>query len=1254
MASNTTQLTIKINGLEVEHTMKGLGKEIGNIKKELKELNASDPNFKTKQAELQKQLKDTRGEYDKLKTAIYGANNATDNYVKGINKSSGASSMFKNGLAGVGAGIAAAFTIDKVLELGKAIYDNVERVRELKTELSAISGLDGVELRNATTGTMGLADTYKVESKEVMLAANAMSKQLKISYADALAEIKRGFQEGANASGDMLNQIKEYAPFIKEIGGDTKDFVNIIKSGMIDGVWNDKAIDAVKEFSLRFREMTTTTRDALVNLGLNVDDMQRKIASGQMTYMDAMMQVSKEMSKLGNNSMVTGQVLADVFGGPGEDAGFAYIANLHKMNDGVSNLTHAQLEFNRVKAIELEANEKSAMLFEALTGEGSKLNEFLANGKLALVDFTAALFGIEQARASDDIRDQQVALRLLQSELLSTNVTTERRKQILNDLQALYPSIFSNLDLEVATNEQLSSAIDKVNDSLSNKYQLQKINEGVEDAAKDSADANLDLAEAKIKLKEEISRLASEYSIKIPVEIQQKSLIEQSAWLENQLSGKTKNFSFELKSLEGATKMLTWAVRDAGEYAEELKKAEQHAAKLKEHMFGISPLQQKANETISNLSDNLTNILNGRINQLENGASNADAGRADEIKQQARDAAAAQKRAESERAREAKRNAEQLKRERESLHKELLKAEEDFQKKLKSARTAEEQATIDLMKNGIEKELEIIRFGKDQKIQGLNDEIKELEKLQKEFQDKANRADKLGSKDDAKKFRDLAKEQVDIIVSKNATIFSIEEKSAADSLIVYSKYRGKEIEMRQKAHDDLIKNIQTQQNEELAQATTLEEAKEILRSKYGVEQLNHITTISDARNEIMKEQNKKMLDEQLNAFEVELQEIIQLLNDDAFARENGLQILTDEDRDKQIENLKQLGLAISEVKVAISGEKALSDDEKAARNENVRKELRSGLDILGFSADDWATAFEGLEKAQPGLEKLGAALKLTEMALQSVSNAWGMMVDAQNSALERQVKKYEASADKKSNALKKQLDEGYISQETYNAQIEALEEDLAARKSEISYKQAMNDWRFQLMNGIANTALGVTKALASTPPPGNFALAALVGGLGAVQTGVIMANKPNRAFYNVGGRTTSLGYTDETGHEVAGVVHANEYVVPEWMHQIPVVANMVEFMEAIRTGGGAVASNATSSYAEGGAVTPTENKSAVNDLSIVSSVIDQFNQNLQLNNQLLEHLISNGVELQMDMKSAQRLNHQLDKTKKYISQAKKS
>lgn len=108
-------------------------------------------------------------------------------------------------------------------------------------------------------------------------------------------------------------------------------------------------------------------------------------------------------------------------------------------------------------------------------------------------------------------------------------------------------------------------------------------------------------------------------------------------------------------------------------------------------------------------------------------------------------------------------------------------------------------------------------------------------------------------------------------------------------------------------------------------------------------------------------------------------------------------------------------------------------------------------------------------------------------------------------------------------------------------------------------------WVNDLASAISNTAKGVTSALGVFPPPLGIALAAIVGGLGAVQIGVVGANKPKPIpTFASGGYTNGLGFTDNTGHQVAGVVHANEYVIPSSILSTNEGKSIASMLEAMR------------------------------------------------------------------------------------------
>lgn len=73
--------------------------------------------------------------------------------------------------------------------------------------------------------------------------------------------------------------------------------------------------------------------------------------------------------------------------------------------------------------------------------------------------------------------------------------------------------------------------------------------------------------------------------------------------------------------------------------------------------------------------------------------------------------------------------------------------------------------------------------------------------------------------------------------------------------------------------------------------------------------------------------------------------------------------------------------------------------------------------------------------------------------------------------------------------------------------IENLNAELAAKKAAIDKKVARNEQRIAIVRAVIDTALAVSKALGSAPPPFNFVLAGLSAAAGAVQIATIKSQK---------------------------------------------------------------------------------------------------------------------------------------------------
>jgi hypothetical protein len=114
--------------------------------------------------------------------------------------------------------------------------------------------------------------------------------------------------------------------------------------------------------------------------------------------------------------------------------------------------------------------------------------------------------------------------------------------------------------------------------------------------------------------------------------------------------------------------------------------------------------------------------------------------------------------------------------------------------------------------------------------------------------------------------------------------------------------------------------------------------------------------------------------------------------------------------------------------------------------------------------------------------------------------------------------------------------DGEIGYEEYQEKLSDIEDKSAKQR----HKIAMWEWGVQLVQAIANTAQGITKAIAQGGVAG-IALGALVGAAGAAQIALITANKPVAPpSFATGG---IVGGTSYTGDRVQANVNSGEMIL---------------------------------------------------------------------------------------------------------------
>lgn len=256
---------------------------------------------------------------------------------EGMDGASGIIPGLKNGISGLNGALKATlanpimlaiFGVTKIAGGLKFWFDYNKGLSEATRLTEQFTGLSGDELISYRDNVQAVADVYGKEFTDVLQSANALSKQFGITNEEAIEIIKDGFVSGADVSGNFLDTVKEYPAFFREAGLSASEFVAISTEAVKQGVFSDKGVDAIKEATIRLREMSASTSEALAGIGLSGEEIQRAMADGSMTAFDAIQKVSEKLNELPETSSAVGTAVADIFGGAGEDAGLQYLKTL--------------------------------------------------------------------------------------------------------------------------------------------------------------------------------------------------------------------------------------------------------------------------------------------------------------------------------------------------------------------------------------------------------------------------------------------------------------------------------------------------------------------------------------------------------------------------------------------------------------------------------------------------------------------------------------------------------------------------------------------------------------------------------------------------------------------------------------------------------------------------------------------------------------------------------------------------------------
>lgn len=272
-------------------------------------------------------------------------------------------------------------------------YDYNAGLVEATRLTEQFTGKSGDDLKAFRNEVQAVADSFNADFRETLIATNALSKQFGISANEALQLVKDGFLAGGDANGEFLDTLKEYPAYFKEAGISADQFVAIVTQTNKMGIFSDKGVDAIKEANLSLREMTTATAAALDGIGISSEQVQKDLQTGTKTTFDVIQDVSAKLAELPDNAATVGAAIADIFGGPGEDAGLQYLRTLKDISTNMDEVKGkagvlAQLQEEQLQS-QIELQNALSGLFDAIGGNFETLTTqakvFVNQGLTAII-----------------------------------------------------------------------------------------------------------------------------------------------------------------------------------------------------------------------------------------------------------------------------------------------------------------------------------------------------------------------------------------------------------------------------------------------------------------------------------------------------------------------------------------------------------------------------------------------------------------------------------------------------------------------------------------------------------------------------------------------------------------------------------------------------------------------------------------------------------------------------------------------------
>lgn len=255
---------------------------------------------------------------------------------------------------------------------GEGYGDIAEAIKQASQNGLIYEDATQAEIEALTRDLMTVSDVLDQDLGMTSQAVGAMLRNgLAKDANEAFDILTRGVQQGVDKAGDLMETFQEYSTLFRDLGIDAGTATGLLSQGLKAGARDaDFVADALKEFAIRGQDASETSKAAFEMIGLNAEEMTRKVASGGPEAAQALDEVLDGLRGM-EDPVAKNAAAVGLFGTKAEDLGDALFAlDPSTAVQGLGDIAGA-----------------TEKLGEAYDNPAQKIENFKRRGLQALTDF---------------------------------------------------------------------------------------------------------------------------------------------------------------------------------------------------------------------------------------------------------------------------------------------------------------------------------------------------------------------------------------------------------------------------------------------------------------------------------------------------------------------------------------------------------------------------------------------------------------------------------------------------------------------------------------------------------------------------------------------------------------------------------------------------------------------------------------------------------------------------------------------------